>query len=87
MSVDNSKTPWKNGFYYSDKNTAELLKFKGNIVKCYSIMCLDYPDLDPSGNPGPITNGDFGTARAELQKASGGITNYNIEFETTSGKI
>ena len=31
------KTPWKNGFFYSDKNTAELKKFDGNIVHTYSI--------------------------------------------------
>jgi hypothetical protein len=31
------KTPWKNGFYYSDKNTAELKKFDGNTVRTHSI--------------------------------------------------
>ena len=31
------KTPWKNGYFYSDKNTAELKKFDGNTVRTYSI--------------------------------------------------
>ena len=31
------KTPWKNGYFYSDKNTAELSKIDGNIVRTYSI--------------------------------------------------
>ena len=31
------ETPWKNGFYYSDKNTAEIKKFDGNTVRTYSI--------------------------------------------------
>ena len=33
----NPKTPWKNGYFYSDKNTAELKKFDGNTVRTYSI--------------------------------------------------
>ena len=37
MSAGQSKTPWKNGFYYSDKNTAELKKFDGNVALTYSI--------------------------------------------------
>ena len=34
---NNPKTPWKNGYFYSDKNTAELKKFDGNTVRTYSI--------------------------------------------------
>ena len=49
MSTDHTKTPWKNGFYYSDKNTAELKKFNGNTAEIYSIGMLVY-DLDIQGN-------------------------------------
>ena len=49
MSTDNTKTPWKNGFYYSDKNTAELKKFNGNTAEIYSIGMLVY-DLDIQRN-------------------------------------
>ena len=82
-----SETPWKNGYYYSAKNTSELLRFDGNIANAYSIVCLDYPDMDPIGNPGTITYGDFGPARDEVQKASGGIKNYNVEIVMFNGKI
>ena len=79
------KTPWNNGFYYSDKNTSHLYKIEGNTIKAYSIMCLDFPDMDTLGQPGTITYGDFGTARDEVQKASGGVKNYNVEIVLFDG--
>ena len=79
------KTPWNNGFYYSDKNTSHLFKIEGNTIKAYSIMCLDFPDMDTLGQPGTITYGDFGTAHDEVQKASGGVKNYNVEIVLFDG--
>ena len=35
--ADKSKTPWKNGYYYSDKNTTQLAKIDGNIIALYSV--------------------------------------------------
>ena len=87
MSIDKTKTPWKNGYYYSTKATQMLQKFEGNTAEAYSHMCLDFPDLKPMGPPGTITYGDFGPARAEIQKASGGIKNYNVEIILFHGKI
>ena len=68
---DKPKTPWKNGYYYSDKNTAFLKKVEGQSCDLYSIICLDFPDIDPIASGGTWTFGDFGPADEEVQKASG----------------
>ena len=81
------KTPWKNGYYYTPTNTAQLQKVDGNTVYSYSITQLDFPDQDPICNDGTITYGDFGPAREEVQKASGGgVSNYNVEIKIFNGK-
>ena len=81
------KTPWENRNYYSTKATQMLQKFEGNTAKAYSHMFLDYPDLDPMAPPGTITYGDFGPAHEKIQKASGGIKNYNVQIVMFHGKI
>ena len=82
-----TKTPWKNGFYYSSKATHMLQKFEGNTAEAFSHMYLDFPDLDPMAPPGTITYGNFGTAHEKIQKASGGIKNYNVQIVMFHGKI
>ena len=43
--------------------------------------------MDPICNDGTITYGDFGPAREEVLKASGGgISNYNVEVKIFNGK-
>ena len=41
--------------------------------------------MGPVGQPGTITYGDFGPAREEVQKASGGVKNYNVEISLLGG--
>ena len=48
---------------------------------------LDHPDIDPIGEPGSITYGDFGPAREEIKNASGGGKNYNVEISLFSGMV
>ena len=75
-----NKTPWKNGYYYNSITTYRIHKFEGNTAVCYSHLHLDFPDLKPMGPPGTITYGNFGPAKEEVQKASGGIKNYNVKI-------
>ena len=42
---EKSKTPWKNGYYYSDKNTAQINKFDGNTVNVYSVGEFSIKDI------------------------------------------
>ena len=48
---------------------------------------LDFPDLGPIGQPGTITYGDFGPAREEVQKASGGKKSYNVQISVFNGMM
>merc|ERR1712008_265158 len=61
-------------------SAAWLKKVDGSSCDVYSILKLDYPDVDPIGAAGTWTFGDFGPAHEDVQKASGGVTNYNIEM-------
>ena len=80
-----NKTPWKNGYYYNSITTYRIQKFEGNTAECYSHLHLDFPDLKPMGPPGTITYGNFGPAEEEVQKASGGIKNYNVKIVMSHG--
>ena len=82
---DQSKTPWKDGYYYCSTLTAWLKKVDGSSCDVFSILKLDYPDIEPIGDAGTWTFGDFGPAHEDVQKASGGITNYNIEMNVFNG--
>ena len=48
-------------------------------------MKLDYPDIDPLAKVGTWIFGDFGPAREDVQKASGGVKHYNIEMNVNNG--
>ena len=50
----------------------------------YGIAYLDFPDM-PAITDGTWTFGDFGLANEEVQKASGGIKNYNVEIKLWEG--
>lgn len=82
---DQPKTPWKNGFYFSKNMTSFLKKVDGESCEMHSILKLDYPDMDPVAKDGTWKFGDFGPAHEEVQKASGGIKNYNIEMNVWNG--
>ena len=86
-NCEDPKAPWKNGYYYTTKNTAQLQKIDGNTITVYNIIALDYPDVEPMASPGTITYGDFGPAREEVQNASGGVKNYNVEIKHLNGKL
>ena len=68
---DKPKTPWKNGFYFSKNMTYFIKKVDGESCEMYSILKLDYPDMDPVAKDGTWKFGDFGPAHEEVQKASG----------------
>ena len=79
------KTPWKNGYYFSKNMTSFLKKVDGESCDMYSILKLDYSDMDPIATKGTWKFGDFGPAHKEVQKATGGIENYNIEMNVWNG--
>ena len=84
--LDNQpKTPWKNGYYSSKNITSILKKVDGESCDMYSILKLDYPDMDPIATKGTWKFGDFGPAHKEVQKATGGVENYNIEMNVWNG--
>ena len=82
---EQSKTPWKNGYYHCSTSVPFLKKVDGSSCDVYSILKLDYPDIDPIGAVGTWTFGDFGPAHEDVQKASGGVKNYNIEMNVFNG--
>ena len=80
-----SGTPWKNGFYYSDKNTPQLYKLDGEKLQIFYTVYLDHPDIEPIAD-GTWTFGNFGPARTEIQKASG-FENYNLKTYALDGLV
>ena len=78
------QTPWKNGIYISDANSAQLLKVTGNHVDMLPPSYLDYPDMENMGD-GTWTFGDFGPAHEEIQKITG-IKNNNVDSCLWHGK-
>ena len=78
-------TPWKNGIYVSDKARHMLQKVDGQHVDMYSIAYLDFPDMKAIADDGIWTFGDFGPAHEEVQNASGGIKNLNLEMKLFEG--
>ena len=82
---DHPKTPWKNGYYFSKNMTSFLKKVDRKFCDMYSILKLDYPDMDPIATKGTWKFGDFGPAHKEVQKATGGVENYNIEMNVWNG--
>ena len=79
-----STTPWRNGIYVSDKGRHMLQKVDGQHVDMFSIAYLDFPDMSPLAG-GTWTFGDFGPAHEEVQEASGGIENLNVEISLWEG--
>ena len=87
--------PWKNGLYVNPK----LMAFSHEVnVAAHSLsICsvsiyqtvpkLDYPDSSciEAISTGTWTFGDFGPAKEEVTKASGGIKNYNVQIIAWSG--
>ena len=85
MTFMMSETPWKNGFYYNDRETPRLHKVEGEKLLIFPIVYLDYPDLEPICD-GSWTYGDFGPARNEIQEASG-VQNYNWKVHALGGIV
>ena len=80
-----STTPWRNGIYVSDKGRHMIQKVDGEHAEMYGIAYLDYPDMTPTADDGIWTFGDFGPAHEDVQKASGGIKNFNIQMKLFEG--
>ena len=79
-------TPWKNGIYTSDKNRSSIQRVDGQKVDMFTTAYLDFPDFPPTAD-GTWTFGDFGPAHEEVQKATGGIKNNNVEMNLFHGKV
>ena len=69
-------TPWKNGYYYNENFTPELLKVTGTRVDFFNMVYLDHPDMAPRAQ-GTWSFGDYGSARQEIIDASGGHTSVS----------
>ena len=65
--------------------TSFLKKVDGKFCDMYSVLKLDHPDMDPIATKGTWKFGDFGPAHKEVQKATGGVENYNIEMNVCNG--
>ena len=72
--------PWKDGFYHNANNLGMLTKVKGNQCMWHNYLVMDYPESDPMAT-GTWEYGDFGPAKEEVVKASGGIKNYNMQLQ------
>ena len=83
--TDIANTPWKNGIYISDANSASFLKINGQKVEMFTPAILDFPDMEPLAD-GTLTFGGFGPAHQEVQEISGGIKNNNVEMSLWCGK-
>ena len=82
------KVPWKNGYYYNKSYTGLLTKVEGNLAYSYITgMKVEFPDAKPICDTGTWKYGDFGPANQEVQKASGGVKNYNVELDLWAGTI
>ena len=83
-----TKVPWKNGYYYNKSYTGLLTKVEGNLAYSFIAgMKVEFPDAKPICDTGTWKYGDFGPANQEVQKASGGVKNYNVELDLWAGTI
>ena len=80
------ETPWKNGYYQNVKFTPQIQKVEGGNVLMKQVVSFDFPEIESTGK-GTWTFGDFGPASKEVELASGGIKNYNIEMTKFSRKF
>ena len=79
------ETPWKNGYYQNVQFTPQIQKVEGGNVFMKQVVSFDFPEIEPTGK-GTWTFGDFGPTSKEVELASGGIKNYNIEMKYNDGK-
>ena len=79
------ETPWKNGYYQNVKFTPQIQKVEGGNVLMKQVVSFDFPEIESTGK-GTWTFGDFGPASKEVELASGGMKNYNIEMKYNDGK-
>ena len=83
-----TKVPWKNGYYYNKSYTGLLTKVEGNLAYSFIAgMKVEFPDAKPICDTDSWKYGDFGPANQEVQKASGGVKNYNVELDLWAGTI
>ena len=84
MTEDN-KTPWKDGFWYSESNTQLISKVEGNKASYHKHTIFDFPDCKPA-IIGTWTFGEFEDAKPEVAEASG-QQKCNLEMDFQMMKI
>ena len=82
--TDSVKTPWKNGIYISDANSANYLKVNGQHVDVFSTTFLDFPETGPIAE-GIWTFGEYDPTHEEVQKVAGGVKNNNVDINLFYG--
>ena len=71
---------WRDGKWYSKDDPSLIFFAEGQKVIAKPIICLDYPEVNPSPWIPTWTLGDFGPAQKEILETTG-IKNYNIQFK------
>ena len=74
-----SKTPWRNGYWYMANMPAIVFIIEGEKAEAKTMIALDYPDIESKMPPNTIKSGDFGSARKEVEEATGADKN-NVEI-------
>ena len=77
------KTPWRNGFWSSEKMPSSITIINGNKSEMKNFVGVDYPDIE-GGFSSTMKFGDFGPAREEIAEATG-RKNYNVEVTMGPG--
>ena len=74
-----TKTPWKDGIWYSESSKQFYVIVKGNEATWKKINCLDMPD-SKSMFVGKWNFGEFDKAQPEVVEKSG-KKNFDVEFD------
>ena len=74
---------WREGKWYNEGVPFLIFFAEDQKVIVKSIICLDYPEVDPSPWIQDLTwtFGDFGSCRKEIFDATG-VENYNFQSKT-----
>ena len=77
--ASDTKTPWKDGIWYSESSKQFYVIVKGREAVWKKINCLDIPD-SKSMFVGKWNFGEFDKAQPEVAEKSG-KENYDVEFD------
>ena len=80
MSSEETKNPWKNGYWYNKQWRFELFIIEGDKINKKNSVCLENPDTITI-ETGTMTYGEFGSTNTEILEATC-TENYNLGNKT-----